>query len=196
MIRSLLAIFISGLIAQMMAADALPRLRPLTWAQPVIGTTLENLHLVSPEVYRSAQPSSKELKMLCEQLGVKSVLTLRNWHDDEGEGKGLPLTLYRVDMEADEVEPDKVAKALRIIAEAPKPILIHCWHGSDRTGLMVAAYRITVQGWEPTAATDELQNGGFGYHAKMFPGIVDWLQAGHLPRPVKNTSDKKSEDQP
>lgn len=166
------------------SADA-PRIRPLTWAQPVIGTQLENLHQVSPEVYRSGQPSSGDLKLLVEQLGVKSVLTLRNWHDDEDEGKGLPLTLYRVDMEADEVEPDKVAKALAIIRDAPKPILIHCWHGSDRTGLMIAAYRITAQGWDPLAATDELQNGGFGYHAKMFPGIVDWLKAGNLKAPGK-----------
>lgn len=166
-------------LASLAAADA-PRTRPLTWAQPVIGTQLENLHQVSPEVYRSAQPNTADLKLLIEQLGVKSVLTLRNWHDDQGVGKGLPLTLYRVDMEADEVEADKVAKALQIIHDAPKPILIHCWHGSDRTGLVVAAYRITAQGWDPLAATDELTNGGFGYHAKMFPGIVDWLRSGAL----------------
>jgi tyrosine-protein phosphatase SIW14 len=182
MIRARLLIILMVGIAQ--AADA-PRIRPLTWAQPVIGTQLENLYQVTPEVYRSSQPHAGDLKLLVEQLGVKSVLTLRNWHDDKDEGKGLPLTLYRVDMEADEVEPDKVAKALQIIRDAPKPILIHCWHGADRTGLMVAAYRISVQGWEPTVATDELQNGGFGYHAKMFPGIVDWLQGGHLTTPAK-----------
>ena len=162
------------------AADAPPRVRPTTWAQPVIDTTLKNLHQVSPEVYRSAQPSNKDLRVLCEQLGVKSVLTLRNWNDDKDEAKDLPLTLYRVSMEADEVDPVKVAQALKIISEAPKPILIHCWHGSDRTGLMVAAYRITTQGWDPTQATDELINGGFGYHASMFPGIVAWLHSGVL----------------
>ncbi|HEX3133388.1 MAG TPA: tyrosine-protein phosphatase [Planctomycetota bacterium] len=186
MIRQVLAICCSLAAVLTSAADApTPRIRPLTWAQPVIGTQLENLYRVSPEVYRSSQPHAGDLKLLVEQLGVKSVLTLRNWHDDNDEGKGLPLTLYRVDMEADEVEPDKVAKALQIIRDAPKPILIHCWHGSDRTGLMVAAYRISVQGWEPRAATDELQNGGFGYHATMFPGIVDWLTAGHLTTPAK-----------
>lgn len=162
------------------AVENPPRVRPITWAQPVMGTTLENLHLVSPEIYRSGQPSNKELRMLCEQLGVKSVLTLRNWHDDKDEGKDLPLTLYRVNMEADEVDPAKVAQALKIIAEAPKPMLIHCWHGADRTGLMVAAYRMTTQGWNPAQATDELINGGFGYHATLFPGIADWLRSGAL----------------
>ena len=162
------------------AVENPPRVRPTSWAQPVIGTTLENFYHVSSEVYRSGQPSAKELKMLCEHLGIKSVLTLRNWHDDKDEGKDLPLILYRINMEADEVDPAKVTQALKIIAEAPKPILIHCWHGSDRTGLMVAAYRITTQGWDPAQATDELMNGGFGYHATMFPGIVDWLRSGAL----------------
>jgi tyrosine-protein phosphatase SIW14 len=157
-----------------------PRLRPLTWAQPVIGTQLENFHQVSPEVYRSGQPKARDLKLLVEQLGVKSVLTLRDLHDDDDEAEGLPLALYRVEMEADDIEPEKVARAMQIIKDAPKPILIHCWHGSDRTGLVVAAYRITTQGWEPAAAADELANGGFGYHHKMFPGIAEWLRSGAL----------------
>jgi len=161
------------------SADA-PRIRPLTWAQPVIGTQLENLHQVSHEVYRSGQPKARDLKLLAEQLGIKSVLTLRDLHHDENEAEGLPLALYRVEMEADDVEPEKVARAMQIIKDAPKPILIHCWHGSDRTGLVVAAYRITAQGWDPTVAADELLNGGFGYHAKMFPGIAEWLRSGAL----------------
>jgi tyrosine-protein phosphatase SIW14 len=165
--------------ASVWSAEA-PRIRPLTWAQPVIGTQLENLHQVSPEVYRSGQPKARDLKLLVERLGVKSVLCLRDLHDDSDEGEGLPIALYRVEMEADDVEPEKVARAMQIIKDAPKPILIHCWHGSDRTGLVVAAYRITFQNWEPVAAADELANGGFGYHHKMFPGIAEWLRSGAL----------------
>lgn len=165
---------------QLHAADIPPRIRPLTWAQPVIGTQLENLHQVSPEVYRSGQPKARDLKQLVEQLGIKSVLTLRDLHDDADEAEGLPLALYRVEMEADDVEPEKVARVMQIIKDAPKPILIHCWHGSDRTGLVVASYRITFQGWEPAMAADELLNGGFGYHHKMFPGIAEWLRSGVL----------------
>ncbi len=165
---------------QTFAADAPPRIRPLSWAQPVIGTQLENFHQVSPDVYRSGQPKSRDLKLLVEQLGVKSVLCLRDLHDDDDEAEGLPLALYRVEMEADDVEPEKVARAMQIIKDAPKPILIHCWHGSDRTGLVVAAYRISFQNWDPVVAADELANGGFGYHHKMFPGIAEWLRSGAL----------------
>ena len=101
------------------------RVRPPTWALPVIGTGPQNLHQVSPEVYRSAQPSAKDLKLLCEKLGVRSVLKLRDLHNDDDEAEGLPLALYRVEMEADEVGPEKVAIALKMLRDAPKPVLIH-----------------------------------------------------------------------
>lgn len=178
--HALLVVLLGLLIAQSSWSADAPRIRPLTWAQPVIGTQLDNFHRVSPEVYRSGQPKARDLKLLVEKLGVKSVLCLRDLHNDDDEAEGLPLALYRVEMEADDVEPEKVARAMQIIKDAPKPILIHCWHGSDRTGLVVAAYRITFQGWEPTVAADELANGGFGYHHKMFPGIAEWLRSGAL----------------
>ena len=52
------------------------------------------------------------------------------------------------------------------IATDPKrqPLLVHCRHGADRTGTMVAAYRVVVQGWSKDQALAEMQEGGFGYH--------------------------------
>ena len=54
--------------------------------------------------------------------------------------------------------------------------------------LMIAAYRITTQGWDPAQATDELINGGFGYHASLFPGIAEWLRSGALVPAVPATT--------
>jgi len=58
-----------------------------------------------------------------------------------------------------------VIKFLRI-ATTPElqPVLVHCQHGSDRTGTMVAIYRITQDGWTKAQAIDEMVNGGFGFH--------------------------------
>ena len=171
----IIATLLAGALAAALATAEVSRARPSTWAQPVIGTGLANFHQVSPEVYRSTQPSAKDLKLLCEKLGVvKSVLTLRDLHDDTDEAEGLPLALYRVEMRADDVEP-----ALKILADAPKPVLIHRWHGSDRTRLVVAAWRITAQGWA-AAAVDELEHGGFGHHFGWFPQITTWLRSGAL----------------
>ncbi len=43
-------------------------------------------------------------------------------------------------------------------------MLIHCTHGADRTGVMIAAYRVVVQGWSKPEAEREMIRGGYGYH--------------------------------
>jgi protein tyrosine/serine phosphatase len=65
---------------------------------------------------------------------------------------------------------------LRAIAQAEKPILIHCWHGSDRTGVVAAMYRMVFQNWPREQAIDEFVNGGFGYHASFYPNIERYLK--------------------
>lgn len=67
-------------------------------------------------------------------------------------------------METGEIKTAQVVEALRIIRNADGPIVIHCWHGADRTGLISALYRIVFQGWTKEEAIDELMHGGFGYH--------------------------------
>jgi len=154
------------------AADApAPRERPVAWAAPLISTTLENCYRVSPELYRCEQPDPKDIPDL-QALGIRALLNLRNYHTDSAgfEKAGFTLLLQR--MEANEVTVDDLVAALRQFRGAPKPVMVHCWHGSDRTGAVVAAYRIVFQGWTPAAALDELRHGGFGYHEKSFPNIM------------------------
>jgi protein tyrosine phosphatase (PTP) superfamily phosphohydrolase (DUF442 family) len=158
------------------------RVRPPAWAQPVIGTPLKNLHCVTPYIYRSSQPSAKELQQTYEQLGIRSVLSLREYHHDKDEAVGLPLQLYRVKMNAGHVDSVAVKQALTIIKTAPKPILIHCWHGADRTGLVIAAWRIAEQHWSVDDAIDELKNGDYGYHESVFPGVIEWLRSDGVSR--------------
>ena len=158
------------------------RVRPPTWAQPVIGTQLENLHCVTPYIYRSSQPSAKDLKQTHEKLGIRSVLSLREYHRSDDEAAGLPLQVYRIKMNAGHVDAVAVKQALNIIKTAPKPILIHCWHGADRTGLVIAAWRIAEQKWSVDDAIDELKNGDYGYHESVFPGIIEWIRSDGVSR--------------
>ena len=67
-------------------------------------------------------------------------------------------------------------KFLRI-ATTPsmQPVLVHCQHGSDRTGTMVAIYRIVYQGWTKSQATDEMINGGFGFHP-MWQNLLRYIE--------------------
>ena len=66
---------------------------------------------------------------------------------------------------------------LRIVSTAEfQPVLVHCRHGSDRTGMMVAIYRIVVEGWTKAQAIDEMVNGGYGYHP-VWRNLVRYIDA-------------------
>ena len=158
------------------AIVAAPRPRPSDWAQPVIGTELDNFFQVTPDLFRSEQPSARDVADL-EALGIRSILNLRDSRGDAAV-KGLShFRLYQVAMEADEVTPEQLLQALRTFRDAPKPVLVHCWHGSDRTGVVVAAYRLVFQQWSHEQAIEELKEGGFGYHARLYKNLVVLLES-------------------
>lgn len=124
---------------------------------------LKNLYRLNKDIYRSDQPNKSAFKAL-ETFGLKSVLAFRSSHVDKKLAKGLDFELHFMAMKADKITQKQVLKALKIIKEAPKPILVHCYHGSDRTGAIIASYRVVVEDWTKEEAIDELMNGGFGYH--------------------------------
>jgi len=155
-------LFLVGLAAVPAAAE--PPARPAEWATPVPSAALKNFFRLDEKVYRSAQPDRKGFEQL-KRLGIRNVLSFRDHHTDDRDAKGLGLTLYRVKMEAGEIRDEQVVEALRIIRTAKGPIVIHCWHGSDRTGLISAMYRILYQSWTKEEAIEELIKGGYGYHS-------------------------------
>jgi protein tyrosine/serine phosphatase len=61
---------------------------------------------------------------------------------------------------------DLVVQALRIMVDpANRPLMVHCQHGADRTGALVALYRIVVQGWSKEKAVLEMNQGGYHHNA-------------------------------
>lgn len=180
--RVLAAIRSACLPACVLAAGALlavepgPRPRPPEWADPMLGVPLENCFRVSDELYRSEQPATGDIPAL-HAMGVKSVLNLRNHHRDAKAFAAGGFTVGAAPMRAGRLTVDDLVAALREFRRLPKPVVVHCWHGSDRTGSVVAAYRIVFQDWTPAAALDELRHGGFGYHETWFPNIVSLFES-------------------
>jgi protein tyrosine/serine phosphatase len=56
------------------------------------------------------------------------------------------------------------------------PFLVHCQHGADRTGTMIAIYRMAVQGWRKEEAIQEMTTGDFGYHT-VWGNLIRYLNA-------------------
>ncbi len=148
--------------------------RPANWAQPIPGSAVKNLHRITPQLFRSAQPDAAGMRAL-EKLGIRTVVNLRNFNDDEREARGTGLRLLNVDMSAWRIKDEEVAKVLALLRKEMGPFLVHCQHGADRTGVICAMFRVVEQRWSKGEAIRELTGGGFGFHA-IWKNIPDYVR--------------------
>jgi Protein tyrosine/serine phosphatase len=154
--------------------------RPQRWAKPLSATYIENFFQIDDEFFRSGNPSKEAFREL-ESLGIMEVINLQTYHSDDDEAEGTKVTLHRVKMNAHRITEEDVVEVLRLIKDRKGKILIHCKHGSDRTGLIAAMYRVIFQGWTKEDATDELINGGYGHH-RIFRNIPKFIEKADIPR--------------
>lgn len=150
--------------------------RPSSWAQPVAIQGLPNLYQVSPVLYRAAQPDASGLILLNQkplltnaQTPIKTIISLRAGAPDADITPPIGVNYVQIDFDTWHVKESDVVQVLRIMnTPSMQPVLLHCKHGADRTGMMTALYRIVNQGWSKADAIAEMRQGGFGYHPMWF----------------------------
>jgi protein tyrosine/serine phosphatase len=107
-----------------------------------------NFHEILPgELYRSAQPTPSQLAGYINRYGIKTVINLRGpsqraWYKDEV-ATAERLTAQHVDFQMSvrrQLTPEESQRLIALMRDAPKPILIHCLAGADRTGLASVIY--------------------------------------------------------
>lgn len=156
------------------------------WAQQVELKNIDNFNLyrVTPAFYRSAQPNKEAFAALANQVGIRTVVSLRVFYSDKPFTQGLPLRLATpIPMHTWHIEWEDVVKALKEVRRASPqaPVLVHCRRGADRTGLITALYRVLYEGWCKDAAIDEMMKGNFGFHP-MWGDIPNFIQAVDVER--------------
>ncbi len=111
-----------------------------------------NFHKVDDDIFRSAQLRSVNMPYYIKKYDIKSILNLRGdtdkpWHKKELEiVDEYGISHYDYGIGDREVRTLKEMKDIvKLIKEAPKPLLIHCKAGADRTGLAVALYLYEVK---------------------------------------------------
>lgn len=123
-----------------------------------------NFHtVVAGEVYRSAQPSSRAIDAYAKAYGIRTILNLRGesnarWYRDEAAAAGRDgIRLINFPMSSSSVISLKETQALMaILRDAPKPLLIHCKAGADRTGLVSTLYLQQIAGVDEETAEWQL----------------------------------------
>lgn len=160
--------------------------RPKNWATAIANVDgLGNLFQVSPELYRSKQPSPTALQNIVAGKAfvdggapVHTIVELLATRDVDGEVLGDSSAVHHEWLKFNPFHPvdADVLKFLQIVTtKSQQPVLVHCAQGSDRTGMMVAIYRVVVQGWSKDDALKEMVDGGYGFHG-IFQDLVRYVR--------------------
>ncbi len=149
--------------------------RPTQWAQQLDRQGLPNFHRVADNLYRGAQPDPVAFGKL-KTLGVRTVINLRSEHENRVACETDGLCYVHIPQRGWAIGDSDALAFLKVATDpANGPMFVHCRHGADRTGTMVAVYRVVVEGWSKADAIDEMIRGGFGYHM-VFRNLISYIQ--------------------
>ncbi len=126
---------------------------------------LPNFHNVNPQIFRGGQPTPKGFQELA-RLGIKTVIDLREpgsrSRTEERIVEAAGMRYVSVPMRGFHTPTaEQIAKVLSLFNDSSAaPVFVHCRKGADRTGTVVACYRISHDGWENTHALAEARSLG------------------------------------
>jgi protein tyrosine/serine phosphatase len=123
---------------------------------------LKNVGRITTGVYRGAQPASEGYATL-KKMGIRTVVNLRTTVSEKRavEAAGMKSVEIPIGM-FNNGDLEKVDKIVALMADpANRPVFVHCKLGQDRTGIVVAAYRIKTDGWPLYLAEAEMESFGF-----------------------------------
>jgi protein tyrosine/serine phosphatase len=124
-----------------------------------------NFHtVIANELYRSAQPNPTQIAAYVATYGIRSIINLRganpgkDWYEAE-RAMAQRLGIQHLDFAMSakrQLADDRAAQLIALLRSVPKPVLIHCQAGADRTGLASALYLAAVARQDEEQAEGQL----------------------------------------
>ena len=155
---------------------------------PAHGIT--NFGRVNDRLYRGSQPDAAGLAGL-RALGVKTIICLRlandQWGPEKEQAASNGMTFINIPLKGlGRPNGEDVTRALAVIEKSPGPVFVHCEHGCDRTGTIIACYRIRHDHWQAAAAQKEADRFGM---SSLERGMRSYITefGGALSKPPRGT---------
>jgi len=135
-----------------------------------------NFGKISDGVFRGAQPDAAAINNL-QSLGIKTIIDLRmpkqvsKLEETQARAHGILYTnlpMHGLGRPADE----QLRQVLSLMQTLPGPVFVHCQHGCDRTGTVIACYRIEHDHWTGAAASQEARHYGISWFERGMKNFV------------------------
>lgn len=159
------------------AAVVLMLAASVSLAQGPSYSELPNFSKVNERLYRGGQPKTGGVKKLAE-IGIKTIINLRGTDEqtraEEEEAKAAGVSYFNIPMPGlSRPTHEQISRVMEIVSSKDSgPVFIHCKRGSDRTGTVVAVYRISQDGWTANRALTEAKRFGLSW---MEFGMKDYV---------------------
>ena len=130
---------------------------------------LSNFFKLNENVYRGAQPTDAGIKLLKEKHGIKTIVYLRGKGDGANHERKLAAAegIKFVNVPLHNWFRPKNSQIENAISEITKeenqPVFVHCARGADRTGTVIAVYRMKFDGFTGKEASKEAKKFGIGW---------------------------------
>ena len=148
-----------------------------TIARKLPAEGVPNLGEVSPTLYRGAQPTQRGFQKLAE-MGITIVVDLRvrRRKIERQQVNKLGMRFVTIPWNCFHPKDADIAQFLKLLRDnRGKKVFVHCQTGLDRTGMMIAAYRMAEQGWTAEEAMKEMKAYGFNaWHRMICPGLSSY----------------------
>lgn len=136
---------------------------------------IPNFSQFSTNLWRGGQPHGQDWDTL-RTFGITTVVKL-NLESEGSDAKavelGMNMVTCPINLWQETIGEPDLTRLVEIVMSIQPFTLIHCTHGSDRTGLLVGIYRVWREGWAVRRAWEEMQS--WRFHRMLFGLDKAWF---------------------
>jgi tyrosine-protein phosphatase SIW14 len=164
-------------------------LAPISRAADTPVIHIKNFAQVNDHLYRGGQPTQEGIQQLA-GAHVSLVIDLREPSEGTEAERRLVqgLGMKYVDVPFPRLaapSPDQIKRVLSLIApDDSGRTFVHCWRGKDRTGTVIACYRIQHDGWSAQRALREAHEKGLSMVQRSMRSFILGFHPEDLPLPA------------
>jgi len=155
-----------------------PTISPIPLGEKLKLPGVPNAGKINDSLFRGAQLRAEGFEQL-KKLGITTIVDLRGedpdkikWERQQAESAGMHFVHIPVSGWAPPTN-EQVAQFLSLFKNHNDKIFVHCRFGDDRTGVFVAAYRMTHDHWPPHQAIKEMYF--FGFNGFWHPAMKSYI---------------------